>query len=286
MSRDLGEKGESQRPGMTLDNLENASSPVSGWRELVARRELLWTLTLREIRVRYTQAALGIAWAVLQPLSLMVVFTVFFSFFLRIPSDGVPYPLFAYVALLPWSFFATALSSAIPSLTNNASLVTKVYFPREVLPLASILAATVDFAVAAVAFLGLLCYYRVGVTSNLLFVPAIFALQLTLTLGVALLFSALNVRYRDVRHALPLVIQIWMFVTPIIYPVSVVPERFRFLYLANPMAGIVDSYRKTVLHGVPPDWSALGVGACVAVFLVVFAWRYFRRAARTFADII
>jgi len=271
---------------MTVDNLEKALPPVSGWRELAARRELLWTLTLREIRVRYAQAALGIAWAVLQPLSLMVVFTVFFSLFLRVPSDGVPYPLFAYVALLPWGFFATALSSAIPSLTNNASLVTKVYFPREVLPLASILAATVDFAVAAVFFLGLLGYYRVGPTLNLLFVPAIFALQFTLTLGVALLFSALNVRYRDVRHALPLVIQLWMFVTPIIYPMSVVPERYRLLYLANPMAGIVDSYRKVVLHGVTPDWLALAIGVCVSAILVVFSWRYFRRVEQTFADII
>lgn len=271
---------------MSVDNLGNATPRVSGWQELVSRRELLWTLTLREIRVRYTQAALGIAWAVLQPLSLMVVFTIFFSFFLRIPSDGVPYPLFAYVALLPWSFSASALSSAIPSLTNNASLVTKVYFPREVLPLASILAATVDFAVAAVVFLGLFWYYRVGLTLNLLFVPAIFGLQLALTLGIALLFSALNVRYRDVRHALPLVIQIWMFVTPIIYPMSVVPERYRLLYLANPMAGIIDSYRKAVLHGAPPDWSALGIGAGVSAALLVFSWRYFRRAEQTFADII
>jgi len=271
---------------MTLDNLEKAMPPVSGWRELVARRELLWTLTLREIRVRYKQAALGVAWAILQPLSLMVVFTVFFSFFLRIPSDGVPYPLFVYVALLPWSFFATALSSAIPSLTNSAGLVTKVYFPREILPLASIMAAAVDFAVAAVVFLGLLFHYRVGVTLNVLFVPAIFALQVAFTLGVALFLSALNVRYRDVRHALPLVIQIWMFVTPVIYPVSVVPERYRLLYLLNPMAGIIDSYRKAVIHGVPPDWSALGLGAFVSAALVVFSWRYFRRAERTFADII
>lgn len=271
---------------MIPETLEEVQPSTAWWRELAAYRELLWTLTLREIRVRYKQAVLGIAWAILQPLSLMVVFTVFFSLFLRIPSDGVPYPLFAFVALLPWSFFNTALTSAIPSLTNNASLVTKVYFPREILPLASILAAAVDFAVAALAFVGLLWYYRVAVTVNLLFVPAVVALQVALTLGVALFFSALNVRYRDVRHALPLLIQLWMFVTPVIYPVSVVPERYRLLYLANPMAGIIDSYRKIVIHGAPPDWSALGLGASVSAVLVVFSWRYFQRAEQTFADII
>lgn len=274
------------RPHMSVETLEKVPPSVPSWREVAARRELLWTLTLREIRVRYKQAALGIAWAILQPLSLMVVFTVFFSVFLRIPSDGVPYPLFASVALLPWSFFTTALSSAIPSLTNNASLITKVYFPRAILPLASILAAVVDFGLATLAFVGLLLYYRVGVTANWLFLPAIFALQVALTLGVALFFSALNVTYRDVRHALPLLIQLWMFVTPVIYPLSVVPERYRLLYLANPMAGIIDSYRKIVVHGAPPDWSALSMGAVVSAMLVTFAWRYFRRAEQTFADII
>ena len=139
---------------------------------------------------------------------------------------------------------------------------------------------------AALAFVGLLCYYRVAVTVNLLLVPAVIALQVALTLGVALFFSALNVRYRDVRHALPLLIQLWMFVTPVIYPVSAVPERYRLLYLANPMAGIIDSYRKIVIHGAPPDWSALGLAASVSAVLVVFSWRYFQRAEQTFADII
>jgi len=271
---------------MTVGISEDLRASPSGWRELVAYRGLLWTLALREIKVRYKQAVLGIVWAILQPLSLMIVFTVFFSVILRVPSDGIPYPLFAFVALLPWSFFATGLSSAIPSLTNNASLVTKVYFPREVIPLAAVLAAAVDFAVAALAFLGLLLYYRVGMTAHLLFVPGIFMIQVALTIGVALFFSALNVKYRDVRHALPLVIQLWMFVTPVIYPVSVVPERYRALYLVNPMAGVIDSYRKVVVQGVAPDLWAQGLAALVSTLIVMLSWSYFQRAERTFADVI
>jgi lipopolysaccharide transport system permease protein len=265
---------------------EMTLSPSVGWGEIVRYRELLLTLALREIQVRYKQAVLGVAWVILQPLSLMLVFTLFFSVLLRIPSDGIPYPLFAYVALVPWGFFAAALSSSVTSLTSNANLVTRVYFPRAVLPLATVVAAAADFAVAALGFVGLLLFYRVTMTGNLLFVPLIFLIQLTLILGLALGLSALNVAYRDVRHALPLLVQLWFFVTPVIYPVSVVPDRYRTFYLANPMAGIIDSYRKTIIQGTPPDVTALALATCAATGAAIAAWWYFRRAERTFADVI
>lgn len=252
-----------------------------------AFREILWQLAMREVRVRYKQALLGAAWAVLQPLALMLVFTVFFSKFLRVPSDGIPYPLFAYCALLPWGFFASSLSSSVTSLTGNAHLVTKVYFPREILPLASMLAAAADFGVALLLFVGMLVFYRVPVTAYLLFAPLILFVQLVLTVGVALLFSALNVRYRDVRHAVPLLIQVWMFATPIIYPIGIIPEPFRSVcLLLNPMAGIIDGYRSVAVLGLPPDLRAVGSAALVSVIVASASYVYFKRTEAAFADII
>ncbi len=256
-------------------------------REVWAFREILWQLAGREVRVRYKQALLGAAWAVLQPLALMVVFTIFFSNFLKVPSDGVPYPLFTYCALLPWGFFAGALSSSVPSLTANAHLVTKVYFPRETLPLASILAAAVDFGVASLLFVGMMAFYHVQATAYLLFTPLILFVQLVLTIGVALLFSALNVFYRDVRHAVPLLIQVWMFATPVIYPVGIIPERFRSLwFLVNPMVGIIDGYRSVTVLGLPPDLRAVGSAALVSVIVACASYVYFKRTEAVFADII
>ena len=260
---------------------------VASVREIWTFRELLWQLARREVLVRYKQALLGAAWALLQPLSLMIVFTVFFSRFLKVPSDGIPYPLFAYCALLPWGFFAGSLSASVTSLTSNAHLVTKVYFPREILPLASILAASVDFGVATLLFVGMLVFYHVPVTVHLLFAPVIFLVQLVFTLGVGLFFSSLNVSYRDVRHAVPLLIQVWMFATPIIYPIGIIPERFRTLCLVmNPMAGIIDNYRTVVVRGLPPDPQILGLAALVSVVVAFSAYAYFKRAEVRFADII
>lgn len=271
-----------------LENFIEWSDSLTGHaRELWRHRELLWLLTLREIKVRYKQSVLGVAWAVLQPLSLMVVFTVFFSWFARIESDGIPYPLFSYAALLPWMFFSTSLSSSIPSLIANSHIITKIYFPREVIPLAAVLAAFLDFMIAAAAFVLLLIVYRVPPTWNLLYLIPIVAIQILFTVGVSLLLSAFTVLYRDVRHTLPLVIQIWMFVTPILYPASVVPQRWRAWYfLLNPMAAIIDGYRRTILQQQSPQLSYLLLAASVSCLLVWLGYKYFKHLEREFADIV
>jgi len=254
--------------------------------EILQYRALLWTFALREIKVRYKQAVLGAAWAVLQPLSLMVVFTLFFSILLNVSSDGIPYPLFVYSALLPWTFFSTSLAFAIPSLTNNAQLITKVYFPRAILPLASVLAAGFDFCIAGLVFCGMMLFYQVRVTIDLLWVFPLLLIQVAFTVAVAFFFSALNVTYRDVRHAMPLLIQLWMFATPVIYSVSVVPERYRALYLMNPMAAVIDGFRKVLVQGHSPDLWSLSPVAATSVILLWAAYRYFKRAEEAFADVI
>lgn len=271
-----------------LENFIEWSDSLGGHaRELWRHRELLWLLTLREIKVRYKQTALGVVWAVLQPLSLMVVFTVFFSWFARIESDGIPYPLFSYAALLPWTFFSTSLSSSIPSLIANSHIITKIYFPREVIPLAAVLAAFLDFLIAAAAFVLLLIVYRVPPSWNLLYLVPIVAIQILFTVGVSLLLSAFTVLYRDVRHTLPLVIQIWMFVTPILYPASVVPERWRVWYFSlNPMAAIIDGYRRAILQQRSPQLSYLLLAATVSCLLVWGGYKYFKHLEREFADIV
>jgi lipopolysaccharide transport system permease protein len=275
-------------PEPPLENFIEWSDSLAGHaRELWRHRELLWLLTLREIKVRYKQTALGVAWAVLQPLSLMVVFTVFFSWFARIESDGIPYPLFSYAALLPWTFFSTSLSFAIPSLIANSNIITKIYFPREVIPLSAVMAALLDFLIASGAFVLLLIAYRMPPSWNLIFIVPIVAIQLLFTVGVSLLLSAFTVLYRDVRHTLPLVIQIWMFVTPILYPASVVPERWRAWYFSlNPMAAIIDGYRRAILQHQPPQLDYLLLAAVVSCLLVWAGYKYFKHLEREFADIV
>lgn len=272
----------------SLENsIEWSDSLIGHARELWKHRELLWLLTQREIKVRYKQSVLGVAWAVLQPLSLMVVFTVFFSWFARIESDGIPYPLFSYAALLPWTFFSTSLSFAIPSLIANSHIITKIYFPREVIPLATVLAAFVDFLIAAAVFVLLVVVYRIPPSWNLFYVLPIVVIQILFTVGVCLLLSAFTVLYRDVRHTLPLVIQIWMFVTPILYPASVVPQRWRAWYFSlNPMAAIIDGYRRAILQQQPPQFNYLLLAAAVSCLLVLIGYKYFKHLEREFADIV
>ncbi len=254
--------------------------------ELAMHRELLWTFALREIQIRYRQAVLGVAWAVLQPVALMVVFTLFFGWFLRVPSEGMPYPLFAYGGLLPWLFFAASLSSGTPSLTSNAALVGKVAFPREVLPLATMVAAALDFAIAGTAFAFLLAAYGVGLTIQLVYLPLLVLVQVVFTAGIVLFLAALNVAYRDVRHVLPLVLQLWMFATPVIYPLSVIPEPLRVWYLLNPMVGLVENFRRVVVRGVPPEFLSLGLALLVSLPILLGGYWYFKRAEGEFADII
>lgn len=279
---------ESERVESALENtIEWRDSLFAHAAELLRHRELLWLVTQREIKVRYKQSSLGALWAILQPLSLMLVLTVFYSRFVRMPSDGLPYPLFSYAALLPWTFFSTSLSFAIPSLIQNSHIITKIYFPREIVPLASVLTAFLDFLVASLIFVGLLIYYGISPTWNLFYVFPLLAVQIAFTVGICLLLSAFTVLYRDVRHTLPLVIQIWMFGTPILYSASVVPESLRGWYFSlNPMAAIIDGYRRAVLQGMAPQMGYLGLGAIVSVVLVWLGYKYFKHLEREFADLV
>jgi lipopolysaccharide transport system permease protein len=255
-------------------------------RALYRYRYLLWMWTLREIRVRYKQSLLGGAWAILQPLSLAIIFTVVFSVFARVPTDGVPYPIFAYAALLPWTLLATSVSFAVPSLVNNMNLVTKTYFPREILPLAVTAAAFIDFCIASMVFAVMMALYRIPVHWTLVWVPLLIGVQIILILGVTLVGSAVSVFFRDVRFVVPLGLQLWLYATPVIYPESLVPERLRTLYMLNPMAGLIASYRRVVLQGLHPVPFDLGLATALSIALCVAAYRFFKRVERQFADII
>jgi len=253
--------------------------------ELWAYRELLFFLTWRDVRVRYKQAVLGMGWVVLQPLLMTLVFTIFLGVIVRVPSDGVPYPIFAYSGLLLWTFFSGAISGSGNSLVGNAHLITKVYFPRLLVPLASILARVVDLLVALMMLVGLMIYFRVGLSTGLLMAPLMITLLALLALGLGLWTSALNVKYRDVGLALPVFIQLWMFVSPVVYPLALVPERWRLLYSLNPLVGIIEGFR-AALFGKSFNWQALGISAIVTVALLVYAGYVFKRREKTFADII
>jgi lipopolysaccharide transport system permease protein len=260
---------------------------VASMREIWAFRELLWQLAAREVRVRYKQTVLGAAWAILQPLSMMVVFTIFFGHFARLPSDGAPYPLFYFSALVPWAFFAGSLALATNSLTNEAGLLTKVYFPRAVVPIASLVAASLDFLVASGLLVAMLAFYRIVPGASWLLLPLLLAIQIMLTLGVGLFLSAVNVTFRDVRYAVPLLLQLWLYASPIVYPLSLIPASLRPWYVAvNPMAVLIDGYRGILLHARPPDPVLLALAAATAVGVAVGGFAYFRRAERQFADVI
>jgi len=255
-------------------------------REIWRRRELLWVLTLREIRIRYTQSVLGIAWAVLQPLALMLMFTLIFSILLDVPSEGVPYPVFSYSALTFWIFFSGSLTRAIPSLDANQALIKKIYFPREFFPLSSVFSAIFDLAIAFVIFLIIMVYYHTPFTLNMLYVVPLVVIQTIFTIGVCFFASALNVYYRDVKYALPLIVQLWMYATPIIYPMSSIPQRFWKLYLLNPMTGLIESYRNVLVKGSEPQLFYIAVAALGAIFLFVLGYIYFKRIEMSFADVI
>lgn len=264
--------------------------PSHGWvpvdlRELWRFRELLYFLAWRDIKVRYKQTVLGIAWAVIQPLFTMLIFTLFFGRLAGMPSDNIPYPLFAYAGLLPWTFFASAVTNSGNSLVGSANLISKVYFPRVIVPGATALAALVDFAIAFVLLAGMMVYYDVGVGWNLLMLPVLIALTIVLAVGVGLWMSAMNVKYRDVRYALPFLIQIGLFITPIIYPASIVPEHWRWLLHLNPLAGIIESYR-AALFDRPFNWPALGLSAAITAVVFIYSAFMFRRMEKTFADVI
>jgi homopolymeric O-antigen transport system permease protein len=264
--------------------------PSTSWkifslRELWAYRELLFFLTWRDVKVRYKQAALGIGWVVLQPLLMTIVFTIFLGIIIRVPSDNVPYPLFAYSGLVLWTFFSGAILNSGNSLVGNAHLITKVYFPRLIIPLASILARLVDCAVALIILLGLMIYFRIGISPGILMVPILILLLALLALGLGMWTSAVNVKYRDVTIALPVFIQLWMFVSPVVYPLGLVPQRWRLLYSLNPLVGIIEGFR-AALFNKSLNWSALIVSTIITVALLLYAGYAFKSREKTFADII
>jgi len=260
---------------------------ISNFQELFHYRDLLWRWVMRSIKVRYKQSLLGVAWAILQPLSTTILFTLIFSVFLRIDTGGVPYPIFYYSALLPWTFFASSISLGVNSLVGNLGLVTKIYFPKEILPISAVLAGFVDFAVAGIIYVALMLFYRVPIGPSLILLPLLLAIQILLTIGVVMLASALNVFYRDIRFIVPLGIQLWMYLTPIIYPVTQVPERFRTLYMTiNPMAGLIDAYRCIVLTADWPQGPYLLSSAAISIAVFLAAYWYFKKAEPVFADII
>ena len=253
--------------------------------DLWAYRELLYFLTWRDVKVRYKQTLMGVAWVVIQPLATMLIFTFVFNRIAHLDSGAIPYPLFAYSGLLLWAFFAGAVSAGTNSLISNTSLVTKVYFPRAFIPAAAVGAGLVDFGVGAVLMAGLAIYYGVHVTWGLLLLPVFVALGAMLALAVGMLASALTVKYRDLRHALPFLLQFWMFASPVIYPSSAVPERWRWLLTLNPLAGVLEGFRAS-LTGIGFDWTLAAVPFFVAPMLLALAFYVFRRLEDTFADVI
>ena len=254
--------------------------------ELWDYRELLYFLTWRDIKIRYKQTVLGAAWAILQPLLTMVVFTIFFGRLAKVPSDGLPYPLFSFAALLPWQLFARALTESSNSLVGNQALITKVYFPRLVIPISAVLAGLVDFVISFVVLLGMMAYYQIIPTINILALPLFLLLAIATALAAGLWLSALNVIYRDVRHTIPFLVQFWLFITPIAYPSSLVPEQWRTLYGLNPMVGVVEGFRWALLGTAGGVGSVVLASAIMVGLLLIGGLFYFRRMEKTFADVI
>src|SRR5258705_10617632 len=253
--------------------------------ELWYYRQLLYFLTLRDIKVRYKQTVMGLAWVIIQPLTTMLIFTLVFNRFVRLDAGALPYPLFALSGLLLWLFFANAVTNSTHSLVSNANLITKVYFPRMFIPAASVGAGLVDLAVSFLLLVALCLYYGVSLLLNLLLVPLFIMLMALLALGVGLLSAAMTVKYRDLRHALPFIIQLWMFASPVIYPASGVPVQCKWLLLINPVAGIIEGFRVS-LTGHSFDWLQVSISAAITFALLVFSVYVFRRVEDTFADVV
>jgi lipopolysaccharide transport system permease protein len=267
-------------PSLTLKGLAGDLS------KLVQYRDLLYTLSVHRIKVRYKQSVLGAAWAILQPLSLMLIYTLIFSLIVRMPTGGTPYAVFAYAALLPWTFFSTALVNATNGLVTHAQLITKVYFPREILPLTYVIASLFDFLIASTVFAGLMLYYHVALTPRALYVLPIILILTCFVTAISLFFSATQVRFRDIGVAMPLLLQLWMFATPVVYPLSAVPARLQAVYKLNPMVGLIENFRQVTLYGASPDLTLLGLSTLISVVLLVAAYVYFKRVEATVADVI
>jgi len=265
--------------------------PSTGWvslklKELWDYRELLYFLTWRDVKVRYKQTILGAAWAIIQPFMTMIVFSLFFGKLAKVPSDGIPYPIFSYAALVPWTFFANGLNQASNSLVTGSNMIKKIYFPRLAMPLGTVLAGVVDFILAFVVLLGMMLFYGIVPTVNALWLPFFLLLALATCLGVSLWLSAMNVQFRDVRYTIPFITQFWLFITPVAYPSSLLSEPWRTIYGINPMAGVVEGFRWALLGTEAAPGSIIVVSSLTAVILLVSGALYFRRMEKTFADVV
>lgn len=266
--------------------------PSKGWvglrlGDLWEYRELIYFLTWRDIKVRYKQSVLGILWAILKPFMAMVVFTIFFGNFAKIPSDGIPYPIFSYTATLPWELFAAALGVASRSMVSNSNMISKIYFPRLIVPLASVMSSVVDFLIGFIILIGMMIFYKVTPTIATLWLPLLILLALVTALGVGFWTSALMVRYRDVGYIMPFLANLWMYLTPVVYPSSMIPEKWRLLYALNPMTGVVEGFRYALLgtNQSISVWMIL-ISSVIAVLILISGMFYFRRMEKEFADMI
>jgi lipopolysaccharide transport system permease protein len=273
------------------DDLVVRIEPSRGWislglREIWRYRELLYFLTWRDIKVRYKQTVLGASWAILQPFLTMVVFTLFFGGLANVSSDGVPYPIFSYAALVPWTFFANSLNQAATSLVGSANLITKVYFPRLIIPIAAVLSGVVDFSLSFLVLIGMMLFFGIGPTIAVLWLPAFLLLALATALGVGLWLSAINAQFRDVRYVMPFIVQFWLFISPVIYPASQISKEWRSLYAVNPMVGVIEGFRWALLDTTTAPGAMIFVSGIVAAAILISGSFYFRRVERVFADLI
>lgn len=285
-----------RKPAEMLPQAEGALpvfriEPSVGWTalklgELWAYRELLYFLVWRDIKLRYKQTELGIGWAVIQPFLTMVIFSLLFGKLGKMPSDGFPYPVFTFAGLVPWVFFANGLTQSSNSLLGNSNLITKVYFPRIMIPASAVLSGSLDFALAFIVLIGMLFYYGISLTAAIFWLPLFLLLALVTALGMGLWFSALNVKYRDVRFVVPFIVQIWMFATPVIYPSTLMPGRWRILYGLNPMVGVIEGFRWMLLGTRTQPMPVIAVSAAIALAALVSGAFYFRRVEKTFADVV
>jgi len=266
--------------------------PSKGWvalrlGDLWKYRELVYFLIWRDVKVRYKQAALGVAWAIIQPVMTMVIFSIIFGGLAKLPTDGgVPYPIFSYVALLPWQLFANALQKSGISLVGNANLITKIYFPRLVIPFSAVVSGLVDFGISFLVLAGLMVYYKIPLTINVLWLPLLILLAMVTALAVGLWLSALNVQYRDVQHMIPFLITVWMYASPVVYSATLIPEGiWQVVYALNPMTGVIQGFRWALLGNEPPELTLI-VSSAVVLVLLVSGLYFFRRMERTFADIV
>jgi lipopolysaccharide transport system permease protein len=272
-----------------VENLGNSATTAIkfGWiKEVWNFRELFYFFIWRDIKIRYKQTVLGALWAIIQPFFTMVVFTIFFGNFAKVPSEGVPYPVFSYSALVPWTYFSGALAASGNSLIGNSNLLTKVYFPRFAIPASAALSGILDFFIASILLFGIMIYFHIPLSMNLLFWPVFVIPLILLALGLGMIFSSLNVKYRDIKYTIPFMISLWLFITPIIYPISILPDKYKLLVALNPMTGIIEAFRSTVIPNKQVDFWLLLYSVIASVVIFLFGLMYFRKTEKEFADLV